>query len=86
MVWYYFPINSRGKTPKFCAKWTGPYVIVEAISDVLYRIQFSEDKPSKVVHHNHLKPCKLRGSANVDRVDELYGDVSSCPKGQMRVN
>ena len=76
MVWYYFPSNARGKTPKFSAKWTGPYVIVEVISDVLYRIQLSADKPSKVVHHDHLKPCRLRGSVNVEWVDELYGDVS----------
>ena len=61
---------------KFCAKWTDPYVIVEVISDALYRIQLSEDKPSKVVHYDHLKPCRLRESANVDLVDELYGDVS----------
>ena len=35
--------------------WSGPYVIVEVLSSVLYRIK--NRRQTEVVHHDRLKPC-----------------------------
>ena len=36
-------------------KWTGPYLVVTKLSDVVYRIQQSERCKPKVVHLDRLK-------------------------------
>ena len=40
------------KLPKF---WDGPYLIVNKLSDALYRIQKSRRSSCKIVHYNRLK-------------------------------
>ena len=52
-VWRWYP--PKGKL-KFGSGWTGPFLIIRVISDVLIQIQFSESSPVKVVHIDHLKP------------------------------
>ena len=71
VVWYFCPQNRKGKTPKFAAKWTGPFVVVKVISDILYGVQLNKQSPLKVVHHDHLKPCMSREQVDVGWVDEL---------------
>ena len=71
VVWYFFVENRRGKTPKFSPRWTGPFVIVQVISDVLFKIQTGPKALAKVVHHDHLKPCHLREPMDVSWVDSL---------------
>ena len=55
-VWLYDPAKTRGVCPKLAAKWTGPYVIIQKIDDLVYRVQEHPRARSKVVHRNRLKP------------------------------
>ena len=41
---------------KFGSAWTGPYLVINKISDLVYQIQASERSKPKVVHLDHLKP------------------------------
>ena len=60
VVWYWQPTFKKGECPKILSFWTGPYFIIEVISDVVYRIQQSARGKSSIVHHNQLKPCHAR--------------------------
>ena len=51
-------MNSASKTGqcrKLAALWKGPFVIVQVLTPVLYRIASS--KKDWMVHHDRLKPC-----------------------------
>ena len=41
--------------PKLMFKWTGPYMVMNRLSDVVYRIQQSAKCKPKVVHLDRLK-------------------------------
>ena len=41
---------------KFGSGWTGPYLVIGKISDLVYQIQASRRSKPKVVHLDHLKP------------------------------
>ncbi|XP_030845845.1 uncharacterized protein LOC115925941 [Strongylocentrotus purpuratus] len=41
-VWLYGIERKRGVCPKLTMKWTGPYLVITKLSDVVYRIQRSE--------------------------------------------
>ena len=58
-VWYRNRTRTRRK--KFLKPWCGPWKVVEALSDVTYRIEEERRKPGKrrqrkAVHFNYLKP------------------------------
>ena len=55
-VLLYIPAVMKGKNKKLSCKWTGPYRIVEVLSDVVFRIRLNNQAKDKVVHHNRLKP------------------------------
>lgn len=59
-IWYWRPVFKKGQSPKLLSFWTGPYYIVEILSDVVYRIQKNARCTSKIVHHNQIKPCFFR--------------------------
>ena len=40
---------------KFGSGWTGPYLVIQRLTDLLYRIQASKRARSKVVHVDHLE-------------------------------
>ncbi|CAG2225233.1 unnamed protein product [Mytilus edulis] len=44
--------------------WTGPYLVIEKITDVTYKIQKSEQTKSIMVHVDHLKPYLGRNEPN----------------------
>ena len=58
LVWLHNPAVPPGESRKLHHPWTGPFRVVEKISDVDYRIKevFSK-KPAQVVHFNRLKLC-----------------------------
>ncbi len=66
--------------------WTGPYVVIEKVSVVDYRIQLNPTGPSKVVHVDQLilDPCH-QDRANwvrdklAPQIDESVIDVSTDP-------
>ncbi len=66
--------------------WTGPYVVIEKVSVIDYRIKLTTTGPSKVVHVDQLilDPCH-QYRANWDRdklarqIDERVIDVGTDP-------
>jgi hypothetical protein len=53
-VYLYNPIAKRGRAKKFEYKYQGPYMILEKISPLIYKLEVEEGK-STVVHVNRLK-------------------------------
>ena len=52
-VWLHNPRRRKGFSPKLQSPWEGPYEVVEALSDVTYRIRRGTQR-SKVVHVDRL--------------------------------
>ena len=52
------PVVQVGKSPKFFCPWKGPYVIIQDINDVTYRIEDPLTNKQLVVHYDHLEPFK----------------------------
>ncbi|MES9881596.1 MAG: reverse transcriptase domain-containing protein [Sedimenticola sp.] len=44
-----------GISPKLQPLWEGPYIVVERVTDLVYKIQRNSKSSFKVVHHNCLK-------------------------------
>ena len=81
-VWYWLPTFKRGECPKILSFWTGPYFIVEIISDVVYRVQSSAKSKARIVHHNQLKPCYHINNLDVSWLNNCiakYNKVESIP-------
>ena len=59
LVWLYSPAIPRGQSKKLHHAWTGPYRVLQRLSDCDYRIQVAlgQKKPPIVVHFNRLKLC-----------------------------
>jgi hypothetical protein len=63
LVYLYNPIAKMGRAKKFEYKYQGPYMILEKISPLIYKLQMEEGK-SIVVHVNRLKRAKVGQEAN----------------------
>ena len=59
-VWMYNPAKKKGHCPKLQCRWECPYVILDRMSDVTYRVQRSRGRKKKVVHCDRLKPYEGR--------------------------
>ena len=57
-VLLFMPAVKRGRNKKLSSRWTGPYRIVEVLSDVVFRIRLNNQVKDKIVHHNRLKPFR----------------------------
>ena len=85
-VWLHFPAVLRGRSPKLHWPWTGPFVVIEVLSDVTYRVHSEKPKPGCrrqrfVVHSNHLKPCQTPIQENQhegepNEVNRKQGNIS----------
>jgi hypothetical protein len=64
LVYLYNPISKRGKAKKFEYKYQGPYMILEKISPLIYKLRIEEDK-SVIVHVNRLN--RAHGSSGNQR-------------------
>ena len=55
-VWLYTPVIKKGQTAKLHSPCKGPFMVVDRISDVTYRIQTEGDPAGKrqIVHFNRL--------------------------------
>ena len=58
--WLFTPAISRGRVKKLSSRWTGPFQVVEPLSDVVIRIRRHPRAKDLVVHHNRLKPYYCR--------------------------
>ena len=59
-VWFFHPRRKIGTTTKFIRQWTGPFVVVRKMSDVLYRIKNPKNKKLSVVHVDKLHEYQER--------------------------
>lgn len=59
-----------GTKAKLARSWTGPWTIVQRLSDVLYQIRHSTSSKLVVVHADNLKPFKTNVPGAAD--DNLY--------------
>ena len=50
------PVVPVGKSHKFFSPWKGPYVILQCLNDVTYRIQEIARQKELIVHYDRLKP------------------------------
>ena len=63
-VWYLTATSQLNTAPKMRHPYEGPFLVVERINDLNYRIQLNARPNSqKIVHHDKLKPYK--GSKNL---------------------
>ena len=71
----------RSKVGKLHNPWSGPYEIVDKLSDALYKVQIGLDK-QKVVNVERLKKYYQRGR-NVVKPGDNYGDGDSTDESEM---
>ena len=58
LVWLHSPAIPRGQSKKLHCPWTGPYCIVNKLSDCTYRVQNMCNRRQRyVVHFDRLKLC-----------------------------
>ena len=50
------PQTMKGTKRKLARNWTGPWVVVERLTDVLFKIKHSKNSPVVVIHADNLKP------------------------------
>ncbi|CAG2208721.1 unnamed protein product [Mytilus edulis] len=55
-VWIFNPTKTKGKSPKLKCQWTGPFLIIEAYTDLIYKVKSSPNSRDRVLHHDRLKP------------------------------
>ena len=67
LVWLHSTVVPSNGHRKLHHQWTGPYIVLERISDLNYRIRQCDDPTKKVsiVHFNRLKKC-VQGTRFVD--------------------
>ena len=53
-VWCYSPAKKKGISSKLQRRWTGPFLIIDVLSDCVYRIQKNPKSKPKVVHRDRL--------------------------------
>ena len=56
LVWLFTPTIGKGRVKKLTSMWSGPFTVVEPLSDVVIRIRRNARAKDLVVHHNRLKP------------------------------
>ena len=79
-VWLFNPSMRSNLSKKLGRPWQGPYTVVKALSDTVFRIQ-REGRGRKrvVVHFNRLKPCIVR---RPDLVSSLPEDNPKYDQGK----
>ncbi|KAL5020808.1 hypothetical protein ScPMuIL_002107, partial [Solemya velum] len=77
-VWLYVPRSAKGLSPKLTRFWTGPFDIIQKLSDVNYVISQPDSRKKQVVHFNRLKPCFLREQSGDTSIEKsLNGSLSA---------
>ena len=74
-VWYYYPRRKIGLSPKLQDPWSGPHLILERISDILYRIKTPRGK--LVIHVDKLKKCTNDESRKGNETQRIFNSLSA---------
>lgn len=80
LVWRNQKKNSPGIKAKIARHWTGPWVIIEKLSDIIFKIKCKKNSPSVVVHGDVLKP--YLGEKKL----QWFGKHRVCPTGNPEHN
>ena len=74
-VWLHSPVVPRGQSKKLHHPWTGPYRVMEKLSDSDYKVKHVKGgRPHVVVHFDRLKLCRRATCSNeVDQDDSNQG-------------
>ena len=56
LVWRNQKKNIPGQKTKIARHWTGPWIIIEKVSDIIFRLKFSKNSDPVTVHGDNLKP------------------------------
>jgi hypothetical protein len=67
-VWIASKTRKKGRCPKLQVHWNGPYIVLQAVSDLVYKVRRSKAEKPKYVHHDQMK--LFRGEVN-ERVNAL---------------
>lgn len=59
-VYIYFPVVQKGTSRKLTSFWRGPFLIIDKLSDLTYRVRDDESKAEQVVHIDRMKQCHSR--------------------------
>ena len=54
-VWLHNPKSKHGLSRKLQREWCGPFVVIQRLNDVIYRVQETPKSKPKIVHHDKLK-------------------------------
>ncbi len=55
-VWYLSEKRKIGENPKLYLPYDGPYLVIQKLSDLDYRIQRELNGEKRLTHHDKLKP------------------------------
>ena len=72
--------HERGEA-KFADKYSGPYFIIDVLSDIHFRIAKHRDDRPRIIHHDNIKKMHLREPVDLKWVFELsrYHNTRSAP-------
>ena len=56
LVWYATESKQLHTAPKLRVSFQGPYLVLDRLGDLLFKIQLDEKGKQKIVHHDKLKP------------------------------
>lgn len=80
-VWLYNPRRKQGLSPKLQSPWEGPWKVIEALTDVTFRIRRGPRQHSRVVHADRLWAYHGRGSYTWDDEDGPPDQASQGEEG-----
>ena len=72
-VWVYTPCKKKGLSPKLQKYWDGPFLVINKLSDALYRVQRSARSACKIIHFNRLKLAD--GQERIPWIPEVEPEV-----------
>ncbi|CAG2252348.1 unnamed protein product [Mytilus edulis] len=81
-VWRNQKKNIPGQRPKIARHWTGPWIIIEKMSDIIFRLKFSKNSNPVTVHGDNLKPYigdKEFNWFDITPVDSGNADLAEFP-------
>ncbi|VDI26372.1 Hypothetical predicted protein [Mytilus galloprovincialis] len=58
LVWRNQKKNTPGLKLKIARQWTGPWIIIDKKSDIIFKIQHSKNSTAVIIHGDNLKPYK----------------------------
>ena len=53
-VWLFSSYKKKGLAKKLMRPWTGPYLVIKCLNDLVYKIQLTPQSKPKIVHRNRL--------------------------------